>query len=63
MRHTARKSANAFAGIVEAIADERVRYFYLMLGDALAQANTARNAPVNTSPAHVARIAAGLTGH
>jgi hypothetical protein len=63
MQNAAKKRADDFAGIVEAIADERVRYFYLMLGDALANAGEAHAGLANTSPGHVAGIAARLNGH
>ncbi len=64
MQTAARKQAQEFAHIVEAITDERVRYFYLMLGEALAESGAAgQSVRANTSPAHVAEIAARLTGH
>jgi hypothetical protein len=63
MRNADKKQAHEFAGIIESIADERVRYFYLMLGDALAQATAPGGRMINTSPAHVAGIAARLAGH
>lgn len=61
MQNAGKKQGHEFAGIVESIADERVRYFYLMLGDALAQA-TAASGPANTGPTHIAGIAARLNG-
>jgi hypothetical protein len=56
--------AEEFAQILDRIGDERVRYFYLMLGDAIAEAsavrNYAENIRANTSLAHIADAAARL---
>lgn len=61
MQHTlSKKEAQSLRETVERIGDERVRYFYMMLGDALAEALSARQLPpvgaANTGPALVADI-------
>lgn len=61
MQHTlSKKEAQSLRETVERIGDERVRYFYMMLGDALAEALAARPVPpvgaANTGPALVADI-------
>lgn len=62
MASAIKKQKQDFAAIVESISDERVRYFYLMLGDALAQATASGAQKVNTSPAHIAEIVTRLNG-
>lgn len=61
MQHSlSRKEAQAFRETVERIGDERVRYFYMMLGDALAEALNARRLPpagdANTGPMLISDI-------
>ncbi len=61
MHHSlSKKEAQTLRETVERIGDERVRYFYMMLGDALAEALGAKPVPpvgaANTGPALVADI-------
>jgi len=63
MASIAAKQKNELAGILDSITDDRVRYFYLMLGEALAEATQHQPIRANTSPAHVAEIATRLSGH
>jgi len=49
-----RRNKNEFVDILERMPDEKIRYFYMMLGSAIAdRAEIKPSAQVNTSPAHL----------
>lgn len=64
MSSLSRREAREFLDIIERISDERVLYFYMMLGSALADALATRapqQTPANTSMQHLQDIARRMT--
>jgi hypothetical protein len=55
-----RKDKSEFIEMVERIPDDQLRYFYLMLGSAIAEHAAPQDIKVNTSPAHIAELQARL---
>jgi hypothetical protein len=65
MRAISKIEKQQFSNILGEIRDDQVRYFYLMLGSALAERNepeTATQSPSNTGPDHVADLRRRLNG-
>ena len=63
MRHSAKSQSQNYSRIIANIKDDKVRYFYLILGDAIAeQANVPANvgSGANTSAAHIADVESRL---
>lgn len=62
MAKAALNERQEFLEMLDRIPDTRIRYFYMMLGDAIGEFGAQARAPqlVNTSAEHVAGIAARL---
>lgn len=60
MSAIAKQDSREYLRILENIRDEKVRYFFLMLGEAIAECTAGTPQKANTSPAHLAEIAARL---
>ncbi len=53
------KEKSQFIEMIQRMPDEKVRYFYLMLGSALTESGDRMPAPhANTSPTHIASLQA-----
>jgi hypothetical protein len=65
MQAISRTEKQQFSNILGEIRDDQVRYFYLMLGSALAQKDDpdiATQSPANTGPDHIAALRRRLNG-
>jgi hypothetical protein len=65
MQAISKAEKQQFSHILGEIRDDQVRYFYLMLGSALAEKNApeiATSSPSNTGPDHIADLRRRLNG-
>ena len=64
MNAISKRESQEFLKVLGNIKDEKTRYFFLMLGEAIGEAQAAAGTPqqVNTSPDHIADLQRRING-